>query len=234
MERWQWNGKTVEVVTKFVFLGVLITKDGLCDKEICRRIAMGKAAMGGLTTVWKDRGIMLQTKVKLVKALVFPIVLYGAETWTMRKTERKKIDAFELWCWRRVMRVSWMERKTNVWVLENVKPKWTLESRVIKAALSYFGHVVRKERGMENDVMLGGMRGKRRRGRPRTKWLDTIKDVKGPSINIMRLDRIHGKSKENKRESRPISECQRASGMERSYRGCRQGSDTTRRHKVTR
>ena len=144
--------------------------------------------MGGLTTVWKDRGITLQTKVKLVKALVFPIVLYGAETWTMRKTERKKIDAFELWCWRRVMRVSWMERKTNVWVLENVKPKWTLESRVIKAALSYFGHVVRKERGMENDVMLGGMRGKRRRGRPRTKWLDTIKDVKGPSINIMRRD----------------------------------------------
>ena len=182
------DGKTVEVVKKFVFLGALITKDGLCDKEIRRRIAMGKAAMGGLTTVWKDRGITLQTKVKLVKALVFPIVLYGAETWTMRKTERKKIDAFELWCWRRVMRVSWMERKTNVWVLENVKPKWTLESRVIKAALSYFGHVVRKERGMENDVMLGGMRGKRRRGRPRTKWLDTIKDVKGPSINIMRRD----------------------------------------------
>ena len=87
----------------------------------------------------------------------------------MRKTERKKIYAFELWCWRRVMRVSWMERKTNVWVLENVKPKWTLESRVIKAALR-------------------GMRGKRRRGRPRTKWLDTIKDVKGPSINIMRRD----------------------------------------------
>ena len=92
--------------------------------------------MGGLTTVWKDRGITLQTKVKLVKALVFPIVLYGAETWTMRKTERKTIDAFELCCWRRVMRVSWMERKTNVWALENVKPKWTLESRVIKAALS--------------------------------------------------------------------------------------------------
>ena len=171
------DGKTVEVVTKFLFLGALITKGGLCDKEIRRRIAMGKAVMGGLTTVWKDRGITLQTKVKLVMALVFPIVLYGSETWTMRKTERKKIDAFELWCWRRVMRVSWMEIKTNVWVLENVKPKWTLESRVIKAALSYFGHVVRKERGMENDVMLGGMRGKRRRGRPRTKWLDTIKDV---------------------------------------------------------
>ena len=164
------DGKTVEVITKFVLLRALITK------EIRRRIAMGKAAMGGLTTVWKDRGITLQTKVKLVKALVFPIVLYGAETWTMRKTEREKIDAFELWCWRRVMRVSWMERKTNVWVLENVKPKWTLESRVIKAALSYFGHVMRKERGMENG------------GRPRTKWLDTIKDVKGPSINVMRRD----------------------------------------------
>ena len=108
-------------------MGALIAKDGLCEKEVRRRIAMGKAAMGGLTSIWKDRGVTMETKVKLVKVLVFPIVLYRAETWTMRKHERRKIDAFELWCWRRVLRVSWMERKTNIWIIENIKPEWTLE-----------------------------------------------------------------------------------------------------------
>ena len=108
--------KDVEVVTKFVLLGALITKDGLCENEVRRRIAMGKAAMGGLTSIWKDRGVTLETKVKLVKVLVFPIVLYGAYIWTIRKHERRKIDAFELWCWRRVLRVSWMERKTNIYI----------------------------------------------------------------------------------------------------------------------
>ncbi len=135
---------------------------------------MVEAAMGGLTTIWKDRGIKLATKVRLVKALAFPIVLYGADTWTMRKAERKKVDAFEMWCWRRVMGMSWMERNTKVWLLENIKPEWTLESRVTQAALRYFGHVVREERGMENDAMLGEMSGKRRRGRPRTRWLDNV------------------------------------------------------------
>ena len=147
------DGKDIEVVTKFVFLRALITKDGLCEKEVRRRIAKGKAAMGGLTSIRKDRGATMETKVKLVKVLVFPIVLYGVETWTMRKHERR-FDAFELWCWRRVVRVPWMERKTNILIIENIKPEWTLESRVPKAALSYFGHVVRAG-GMEDDVMLG-------------------------------------------------------------------------------
>ena len=137
------DGKDIEVVTKFVFSGALLTKDIPCEKEVRRRIAMGKAAMGGLTSIWKDRGVTMEMKVKLVKVLVFPIVLYGAETWAMRKHERRKIDAFELWCLRRVLRVSWMERKTNVWIIENIRPEWTLESRVPKAALSYFGHLVR-------------------------------------------------------------------------------------------
>ena len=151
------DGKDIEVVTKKKFLGALMTKVGLCEKEVRRRIAMGKAAMVGLTSIWKDRGVTMETKVKLVKVLVFPIVLYGAETWTLRKHERRKIDAFELWCWRRVLRVSWMERKTNIWIIENIKPEWTLESRLPKAALSYFGHVVRAG-GMEDDVMIGRMK----------------------------------------------------------------------------
>ena len=151
-----------------------------------RRIAMGKAATGGLTSIWKDRGVTMETKVKLVKVLVFPIVHYGAETWTMRKHERRKIDAFELWCWRRVLRVSWMERKTNRWIIENIKPEWTLESRVPKAALSYFGHMVRAG-GMEDDVMLGRMNGARRRGRPRQRWLDTLMGYsRGATISNMR------------------------------------------------
>ena len=115
------DGKDIKVVTKFVFLGALVTKDGLCEKEVRRRIAMGTAAMGGLTSIWKDRGVTMETKVKLVKVLMFPIVLYGAETWTMRNHEKRKIDAFELWCWRRVLRVLWMERKTNIWIIENIK-----------------------------------------------------------------------------------------------------------------
>ena len=167
------DGKDIEILTKCVFLGALITKDELCEKGVRRRIAMGKAAMGGLTSIWKDRGVTTETKVELVKVLVFPIVLYGAETWTMRKHERRKIDAFELWCWRRVLRVSWMERKTNIWIIENIKPEWTLESMVSKAALNYFGHVVRAG-WMEDDVMLGRMNEARRRGRPRKRWLDTF------------------------------------------------------------
>ena len=142
----------------------------------------------GRTSIWKDRGVTLETKVKLVKVLVFPIVLYGAETWTMRKHERRKIDAFELWCWRRLMRVSWMERKTNISIIESIKPEWTLESRVTKAALSYFGHVVRAG-GMEDDMMLGRMNGARKRGRPRQRWLDTLKGyASGATISNMRRD----------------------------------------------
>ena len=121
------SGENIEVVTKFVSLGALITKDGLCEKEVGRIIAMGKAAMGRLTSIWKDRGVTLVTKVKLVKVLVFPIVLYGAETWTMRKHERNRRSTFELWCRRRELRVSWKERKTNIWIIENIKPEWKLE-----------------------------------------------------------------------------------------------------------
>ena len=119
-----------------------------------------------IMTIWKDRGVTLEMKVKV---LVFPIVLYGAETWTMRKHERRKIDAFELWCWRRVLRVSWMERKTNISIIENIKPEWTLESRVTKAALSYFGHVGRAG-GMEDGMMLGRMNGEREEDQGKDGW----------------------------------------------------------------
>ena len=178
------DGKDIEVVTKFVFLGVLITKDGLCEKEVRRRIAMGKAAMGGLTSIWKDRGVTLETKVKLVKVLVFPIVLYRAETWTMRKHERRKIDAFELWCWEYR---GWRERQTYGSSRTSNRNGHSSQGYLPKSALSYFGHVVRAG-GMEDDVMLGRMNGMRR-GRPRQRWLDTLKGYSsGATISNMRRD----------------------------------------------
>ena len=157
------------------------------SSEVRRIIAMGKSTMGGLTSIWKDREITLETKVKLGKVLVFPIVLYGAETWTMRKHERRKIDAFELWCWRRVLTVSWRERPTyRSSRASNRSGHWS--QAVTKAALSYFGHVVRAG-GMEDDVMLGRMNGARKRGRPRQRWLDTLKGyASGATINNMRRD----------------------------------------------
>ena len=100
--------------------------------------------MGLLPKIWKNRGITLRTKIMLLKSLVFPIILYGAAYWTMIKLERKMIDAFELWCWRRLLRVTWTDRKTNVWVIDNIKPEWTLESRIVKASLCYFCHVIRE------------------------------------------------------------------------------------------
>ena len=142
------------------------------------------------------------------------------EILTLEKMRTSEIRSQYRRCWRRVLRVSWMERKTNISIIENIKPDWTLESRVAKAALSYFGHVVRAG-GMEDDTMLGRMNGARKRGRPRQRWLDTLKGyASGATISNMR------------RDARDRAGC--ASGMERSYHGCRQGSDATRRHKVTR
>ena len=151
-------GQNIEVVSHFIFLGSLIIKDVFCEREIRRRLAMGRSAMGGLTTIWKDRRINLRTKIRLVKALVLPIVLYGAESWKMRKLERNMIDAFELWCWRCLLRVIWTDRKTNVCVIDNIKPEWTLEPMIVKASLCYFGHVIRAG-GVEYEVMVGRMGG---------------------------------------------------------------------------
>ena len=110
----------------------MITKDAACENEMKRRLALDRSAMGNMKNLWKDRGITLDTKVKLVQTLVFPIVLSGAETWTLRKDLRKRIDAFELWCWRRILRTSWTARQTNSWVIGMINSKWTLESRVAK------------------------------------------------------------------------------------------------------
>ena len=163
----------IEIVDRFIFLGVLITNNGVTDKDLRRRLVMGNCAMRSLKRIFKDRGIILTTKIMIVQILVFPIILYGAETWTIKKADRKTIDAFELWCWRKLFGVTYLDRKRNTEIIDIIQPKITLESRIVKADLSFFGHVVRSDM-MELHMMLGRMEGRRGRGRPQCTWLDNI------------------------------------------------------------
>ena len=140
MQDFNLDGEAIEVVEAYKFLGATINRNGTCEEEISTRIGKGKAAMLGLSKLWKDRSITLQTKKKLVETLVFPVVLHGSEPGVLKKKERKKIYSFKLWCWRRMLRISWKERKTNKWVLEQVKPSVSLESMLVLLTLRYVGH----------------------------------------------------------------------------------------------
>ena len=137
--------------------------------------------MGALDKIWKDKNVTVKTKVLLVKTMVFPKVLYGAESWTVKKRMTKKLDSFELWCWRRVLKVSWKDRKTNEWIVENVKSEMTLESRGVKSQLTYFGHTIRAN-GIEKEIMLGLTKGRRQRGRPRLRWMGNITFLHGANL----------------------------------------------------
>ena len=148
--------------------------------ELRRRIAMGS-----LRKNFKDRDLRLATKVKIVQTLIFPIILYGAETWTLKKKERAKIDAFEIWCWRNLLEVTYIDRKTNIEIIASMKPKRTLEAEIFKLALSYFGHVVRAD-SMELQLMLGKMDSQRRRGRPHITWLNNVQNYI-TNDNIMKI-----------------------------------------------
>ena len=167
------DDNNIEIVDKFIFLGVLITNDGVTDKELRRRLVMGKCAMGSLKRIFKDRGIRLTTKIMTVQTPVIPIILYGAESWTIKKADRKTIDAFELWCLRKLLGVTYLDMKRNIEIIDIIQPKINLESRIVKAALSFFGHVVRSDM-MELQSMLGKMEGRRGRGIPHYTWLDNI------------------------------------------------------------
>ena len=134
---WQIDGETVETVTDFIFLGSKITAD-----EIKRRFLLGRKVMTNLDSIFKSRDITLPTKVRLVKAMVFPVVMYGCESWTIKKAERKRIDAFELWCWRRLLRVPWTARRSNQSILKEISPGISLEGMMLKLKLQYFGHLM--------------------------------------------------------------------------------------------
>ena len=161
---WQIDGETVETVSDFVFLGSKITADGDCSHEITRHLLLGKKVMTNLDTILKSRDITLSTKVHLVKAMVFPVVMYGCESWTVKKAECRRIDAFEPWCWRRLLRVPWTARRSNQSILKEISPGCSLEGLMLKLKLQYFGHLMRRVDSLEKTLILGGIGDRRRRG----------------------------------------------------------------------
>ena len=170
-------GKQWKTVADFIFLGSKITADGDCSHEIKRRLLLGRKVLTNLDSILKSRDITLPTKVRLVKAMVFPVVMYGCESWTVKKAGRRRIDAFELWCWRRLLRVPWTARRSNQSILKEISPGCSLKELMLKVKLQYFGHLVRRVDSLEKTLMLRGIGGRRRRGRQRMRWLDGITDA---------------------------------------------------------
>ena len=172
---WQIDGEAVETVSDFIFLGSKITADGDCSHEIKKHLLLGRKVMSNRDSILKTRDITLPTKVSLVKAMVFPGVMYGCGSWTVKKAEHWRIDVFELWCWRRLLRVPWTARRSNQSVLEEISPGYSLEGLMLKLKLQYFGPLMWRADSLEKTLMLGGI-GVRRRRQQKMRWLDGITD----------------------------------------------------------
>ena len=168
------DGETLETVADFIFLGSKITADVDWSHEIKRYLLLGRKDMTNLDSMLKSRDIILSTKVHLVKAMDFPLVMYGCKSWTIKKAEWWRIDTFELWCWRQLLRVPWTARRSNLSILKEISPVCSLEGLMLKLRLQYFGHLMGRADSFENILMLGKIEGRRRRGRQRMRWLDGI------------------------------------------------------------
>ena len=180
---WEIDGEIVETVTDFILGGSKITADGNCSHEIKRCLFLGRKAMTNLDSILKSRDITLLTKVHLVKAMVFPVVIYGCESWNIKKVEHRRIDAFELWCWRRLLRAPWTVRRSNQSILKEISPEYSLEGLMLKLKLQYFGHLMRRADSLEKTLILGKIEGGRGRGWQRMRWLDGITNSMDMSLS---------------------------------------------------
>ena len=183
---WQIDGETMEIARDFIFLGSKITADGDCSHEIKRSFLLGRKAMTNLVSILKSTDVTLPTKAHLIKAMVFPAIMYGCQSWTIKKAEYWRIDAFELWCWRRLLRVPWTARRSDQSVLKEISPEYSLEGLMLKLKLQYFGHLMWRVVSFEKTLMLGGIGGRRRRGWQRLRWLDGITDSMDMSLSKLR------------------------------------------------
>ena len=180
---WQIDGETLETVTDFIFLGSKITAESDFSHAIKRCLLLGRKAITKLESILKSRDITLLTKIHLVKAMVFPVVMYGCESWTIKNAECQRIDAFELWCWRRLLRVPWKARRSNQSILKEISREYSLEGLMLKLKLQYFGLLMWRTDSLGKTLMLGKIEGRKRRGPQRVRWLDGITDLMAMSLS---------------------------------------------------